>query len=233
MFGMKLDLKRYEEQVSWLLERPVVKGKILFYGDSFFTCSSFINLRRRPENPKPLLEEAVRMKDGSQAIVNHGFGGSAVDDLLYHYYHLVRPYEPRALFLHVGSNDAVGFAYSPAEVMDRVGILVDWFQHDFPGAPVYLLNRTPALKTKGQVNLFTHLRDEYNQLMEWYCATKPGVKLIRMNEFPFLFEDPADIGSYDKIREDLHDPDGSHLNAEGYRLLMEWCREFLDKEGLL
>ena len=54
-----------------------------------------------------------------------------------------------------------------------------------------------------------------------------------MNEFPFLFEDPADIGSYDKIREDLHDPDGSHLNAKGYEMLMEWYENYLNKGGLL
>ena len=173
------------------------------------------------------------MKDGTQAIVNHGFGGSAVDDLLYHYYHLVRPYEPRALVLHIGSNDVAGFAYSPSEIMDRVGILVDWFQHDFPDAPVYLVNRTPSVSYIGHNDAKRRLRDEYNQLMEWYCSAKTGVRLIRLNEIPFFFEDPSDIGDYDKIRTDLHDPDGSHLNAKGYELLLDWFRTYLEKEGLL
>lgn len=232
MFGLRLDLDRYAEAVGWLEERPVETGKILFYGDSFFGHSSFIYRRRKPETPKPILEEEVRMKDGSKAILNHGFGGAATDELLYYYHRLVLPYKPRALFLHVGSNDG-GSAYSIAETMDRIGILVDWFQHDFPGAPVYIFNRTPGPGYIGVVNDKTYRRDEYNQLMEWYCSSKPGVKLIRMNEFPFLFTDPADIGDYDKIRTDLHDPNGKHLNAEGYGMLMEWYRTFLEKEGLL
>ena len=45
------------------------------------------------------MEEEVRMKDGSQAIINHGFGTSSADDLLYYYDRMVRPYKPRALVL--------------------------------------------------------------------------------------------------------------------------------------
>ncbi len=232
MFGLRLDLDRYYEQVCWIEERPVQTGKILFYGDSFFAHSSFTYRRRKPENPKPILEEEVRMKDGSGAILNHGFGGASTDELLYYYHRLVLPYKPRALVVHIGSND-LGYGYSVTETMDRIGLLVDWFQHDFPGAPVYLLNRTPGIANIGLVNRATHLRDEYNQMMEWYCSSKSGVKLVRMNEFPFLFEDPDDIGNYDKIRTDLHDPDGKHLNATGYGMLMDWYRTFLEKEGLL
>ena len=232
MFGLRLDLDRYAEQVGWIEERPVETGKILFYGDSFFAHSSFTYRRRKPENPKPILEDAVRMKDGVKAILNHGFGGSTTDELLYYYHRLVLPYKPRALFLHIGSND-LGFGYSIAETLDRIGILVDWFQHDFPDAPLYLFNRTPGIANIGLVNDKTRRRDEYNQLMEWYCSSKPGVKLIRMNEFPFLFADSADIGDYDKIRTDLHDPDGKHLNATGYEMLMDWYRAYLEKEGLL
>ena len=50
------------------------------------------------------------MKDGSQAIVNHGFGTSSADDLLYYYDRMVRPYAPRALVLATMGND-VGFGY--------------------------------------------------------------------------------------------------------------------------
>ncbi len=232
MFGVRLDLKRYEKYIGWIEERPVETGKILFYGDSFFGQNSFIYRRIRPERCKPILEEAVRMKDGSKAILNHGFGGSCSDDLLYYYHRLVRPYAPRALVLHIGSND-LGFGYSPAEVMERVGILVDWFQTDFPGVPIYLMNRTPGLLTRGLVNEKSRLRDEYNQLLEWYCASKPGCKLIRLNEMPFFFENPDDIGDYDKIRVDIHDPDGSHLNEEGYGMLMDYYQEYFEKEGLL
>ena len=232
MFGLRLKLELFEEQVDWITERPVEKGKILFYGDSFFAHSSFTYRRRKPENPKPILEEAVRMKDGSQAIINHGFGGSATDQLLYYYDRLVRPYQPRALFLHVGSND-LSYGYSVAETMDRIGLLVDWFRKDFPEAPIYLMNRTPAPGSLASDKRIKGNREEYNRLIEWLCAQREGVKLIKLNELPFLFENPADIGNYEKVREDLHDPDQKHLNRCGYEMLMDWYRDYMEKEGLL
>ena len=78
MFGSKVTVRHYEKSVLKYESVPVQTGKILFYGSSMFTrCSWITNYQ---ENPK--LEDAVRMKDGSQAIVNHGLGGSSSDDLL-------------------------------------------------------------------------------------------------------------------------------------------------------
>ena len=107
MFGSKLKVRRFDSRIERYEAVPVQTGKILFYGHSLFTrCSHFT---RSVDNPK--LVEEVRMKDGSQAIVNHGFGTSSADDLLYYYPRLVRPYKPRALVLATEAND-VGFGYS-------------------------------------------------------------------------------------------------------------------------
>ena len=80
MYGSKLRVKRFESSILQYEAEPVVKGKILFYGHSLFTRCSFIS-KYGQDNPK-LIDE-VRMKDGSQACVNHGFGTSSADDLLY------------------------------------------------------------------------------------------------------------------------------------------------------
>ena len=232
MFGIKFDLARYEPHVALLEARPVEKGKILLYGDSFFGHSSFLLRVKYPDRIKPLVEDVVRTKDGEQAVLNHGFGGSCTDELLYYYHRLVKPYEPRALVLHIGSNDTV-YGYSPAEIAERVGVLVDWFRKDFPEAPVYIMNRTPNPKFLGQVDLSTRLRDEYNALLELLCAAK-GCKLIRMNEMPIYFNDPADIGDYNLIRTDIYNEDDqAHMNVKGYEMLMDYYKEFFEKEGLL
>ena len=104
MFGSKLEIRRFEDRILKYEAVSVVTDKILFYGHSLFTRCSFIT--KRQENP--MLEAEVRMKDGSQAIVNHGFGTSSADDLLYYYHRMVLPYKPRALVLATMSND-VGF----------------------------------------------------------------------------------------------------------------------------
>lgn len=228
MFGSRLEVKKYEETILKYEARPVVEGKILFYGSSTFARCSAIT--KYTENP--VLEEEVRMKDGSQAIVNHGFGGSSADDLLYYYDRMVRPYKPRAMVIFTGGNDA-GFGYSAADSLNIIATMIDWFQADFPGAPVYCMTIVPQLKKVGEVSYTTRRRDEYNELLEDYCAEKEGVSVIRMQDAPCYFEKPEDQGDYNKVWEAVYHEDRGHLNAFGYSRFMDFIREFLDREGLL
>ncbi|MBQ8894951.1 MAG: hypothetical protein IJ043_11170 [Clostridia bacterium] len=227
MFGSRLEVRRFEESVLQYEAQPVVQGKILLYGHSLFTrCSSITTC---VDNPR--IEEELRMKDGSQAIVNHGFGTSSADDLLYYYSRLVRPYQPRALVLATAAND-FGMGYTPAEVMDTEARLIDWFKADFPGAPVYCMNYIPTLTHKGMVDLYTHARTEYNRLLKNYCK-RAGCIYVPLEQMPFFYRDPADAGDYDKVRSDVFVGDRVHLNSAGYRYFIECLRELFGEGGLL
>lgn len=223
MFGVKLNVKDMEDRILKYEALPVVTDKILFYGHSLFTrCSAITNFT---ENPK--LEAEVRMKDGSQAIVNHGFGTSSADDLLFYYDRLVRPYKPRALVLITMSND-ISYGYSAKEVMEIEARIIDWAQADFPGIPVYCFSFDPTWKHKGEVSAYTRIRDEYNQLLEAYCASKPYCTYVPLHKAAFYYEDPEDFGNYDKVRDDIFHQDGNHLNPKGYAMFMDFVRELLD-----
>ena len=223
MFGSKLRVRRFENRVERYESVPVETGKILFYGHSLFTRCSFITGHQ--ENPK--LVEEVRMKDGSQAIVNHGFGTSSADDLLYYYDRLVRPYKPRALVLATMAND-VGFGYSAEDIMEIEARIIQWAQADFPGIPVYCFSGVPVLKHKGQKNAATRIRKAYNEYLEDFCARTENCIYVPIHEAPFFYENPEDIGDYDKVREDIFAPDDTHLNPQGYALFMDFVRELLD-----
>ena len=224
MFGSKLVVRRFEDTILKYEVLPVETGKILFYGHSLFTrCSSISSYI---ENPR--LEECVRMKDGSKAIVNHGFGTSSADDLLYYYDRMVRPYKPRALVLATESNDA-SYGYNAKEIMEIEARVIDWVQADFPGIPVYCFSATPTLKYKGVKNVNTIIRDEYNQFLEAYCAGKPNCTYVPLQNQAFYFENLEDCGDYNKVREDLYVEDRTHLNPVGYGLFMDFVRELLDE----
>ena len=223
MFGSKLEIRRFEDRIEKYEAVPVQTGKILFYGHSLFTRCSFITTCQ--ENP--MLEECVRMKDGSQAIVNHGFGTSSADYLLYYYDRMVRPYKPRALVLATMSNDA-GFGYCAKDIMEILARIVQWAKADFPGIPVYCFNEEPSLKRKGVRDYYTRIRAEYNEYLEDFCARTPGCIYVPMEKQAFFYDDPADIGDYDKVREDIFHADGVHLNPKGYGLFMDFVRELLD-----
>lgn len=225
MYGSKLKVKRFEDRILEYEAEPVVKGKILFYGHSLFTrCSSITKVGK--DNPK--LVDEVRMKDGSQACINHGFGTSSADDLLYYYHRMVRPYEPRVLVLATGAND-VGFGYSAKEIMEIEARIIDWAQADFPGIKIYCFNMIPTVKSKGQENIATRVRDEYNEILEDYCNRKENVTYVSLIDQPFFFENPEDVGDYDKIREDIFVDDLVHMNPKGYAMFMDFLRELLDE----
>jgi lysophospholipase L1-like esterase len=224
MFGSKLRVKRFEDRVLAYESVPIETGKILFYGHSLFTRCSFITQAGK-DNPR--LVDEVRMKDGSQACVNHGFGTSSADDLLYYYDRMVRPYKPRALVLATGGND-VGFGYTAKEVMEIEARIIDWAQADFPGIKIYCFSTDPNVKHKGEKTRGTRFRDEYDELLEDYCRRRENCVYISLVDQPFYFENPEDVGDYDKVRDDIFVKDGVHLNPKGYAMFMDFLRELFD-----
>jgi lysophospholipase L1-like esterase len=224
MFGSKLRVKRFEDRILAYESVPVETGKILFYGHSLFTRCSFITQAGK-DNPR--LVDEVRMKDGSQACVNHGFGTSSADDLLYYYDRMVRPYKPRALVLATGGND-VGFGYTAKEVMEIEARIIDWAQADFPGIKIYCFSTDPNVKHKGEKTRGTRFRDEYDELLEDYCRRRENCVYVSLVDQPFYFENPEDVGDYDKVRDDIFVKDGVHLNPKGYAMFMDFLRELFD-----
>ncbi len=223
MFGSKLEVRRFESTVKKYESRDVeeVKGRILLYGHSLFTRCAQNNSWGNPS-----MEEMVLGKNGEKVILNHGFGTSSADDLLYYYPRLVRPYEPRALLLASANND-FGFGYSPFEVVDILAKLVDWTRADFPEIPIYLFSCNPILKRVGENNVFTRHRDEFDRFAEIMCREK-GIRFVSMIHQEYMFEKREDLGDYNKIRADLFSSDDTHYHAEGYRVFGDFMRELLD-----
>ena len=87
----------------------------------------------------------------------------------------------------------------------------------------------PTVKNKGQENVATRVRDEYNEILEDYCKRKENVTYVSLIDQPFFFENPEDVGDYDKIREDIFVDDLVHMNPKGYAMFMDFLRELLDE----
>ena len=140
---------------------------------------------------------------------------------------MVRPYKPRALVLTTFSND-FGYGYGVKDIMEIQARIVQWAQADFPGIPVYCFNAGPTLKNKGQKNVSTRARKEYNEYLEIFCSRTENCHYVPLEKQAFYYENPEDIGDYDKIREDIFYTDQVHLNPKGYAMFMDFVRELLD-----
>ena len=213
-------LKHYENEVLAYERQPIQKGLILFYGSSGFT-----RWKREKYDHRPL-EEEIRRKDGSVAAVNHGVGGSTAEDLLYYYDRLVRPWEPRALVLRVWPNDRAQ-GYSPAEIMFLCSRILAYARADFPGIRLYACDVTPQKRSIGDKLWLSHAK-QFNSLLHDYCASHDDTTYICQAAFPGFYRDPADVGDYFKIRQDIFVEDGVHFTQEGYDIYRDLFLQALD-----
>ncbi len=220
MFEQKVEnLKKYENTVLEYEAQPVEKNRILFYGSSGFT-------RWKPKYNHRPLEEDIRMKDGSPAAVNHGFGGSTIEEGLYYYHRLVKPWEPRAIVLRFYPND-IARGYMPIEVVQRLAQLCDWARADFPGVKLYLCDAMPHRRFVNDP-LWQQLAKKYNKLLKEYCDANEDCTYVCQSGWKGFYTDPADAGDYSKIRQDIWVEDALHFTQEGYDIYRDLFLNALD-----
>ena len=226
-FEIPMDLKSLEQSIIAYEQEPIEKGKILFYGHSLFT---------RWGSPKwgyRRMDEDIRMKDGSLAVVNHGFGTSTSEEQLYFYDRMVRPWEPRALVMSTLGNDGM-YGYSPEQTMTNVAKILQWARTDFPGIKLFLVEPHPNPKGKETTlpdkwNNGLHKRRSFIQMLDAYEQLHEDTKIIRLWNQPELFETPEDVGDFHKVREDIFVADKVHPNQAGYDIFGRIFREALDE----
>lgn len=227
MFDIPMDLKMLEKEIIAYEQQPIEKGKILFYGHSLFT---------RWGGPKwgyRRMDEDIRMKDGSLAVVNHGFGTSTSEEMLYFYDRMVRPWEPRALVIATFSNDGM-YGYAPEQTMANLSKILHWARTDFPGIRLFIVEPHPTPKARDSKlpdkwNNGMHKRNKFIEMINIYEQTHDDTRVIRLWNQPELFETPEDVGDFHKVREDIFAADRVHPNQAGYDILGPIFRKALDE----
>jgi len=228
VFDIKVNLKVHEEAILSYEQQPIEKGKILFYGHSLFT-----RWNGDPKWGNRGVADDIRAKDGTLAIVNHGFGGSNSEEQLYYYPRMVRPWEPKALVYASLCNDGM-YGLSVEETMTNVTKLLHWARTDFPGIKLYLVQVHPMPKYNESTlpdncNRIYHRNEKYNNMLDVYEKYHPDTKIIRLWDDPRLFQTPEDVGDPHKVREDLFVADQVHPNQAGYDILGDIFRKALDE----
>ena len=226
MYDITVDLKSLEKEVIKYEQEPIEKGKILFYGHSLFTRWGL------PKFGYRRMDEDIRMKDGSLAVVNHGFGTSTAEELLYYYPRLVRPWEPKALVIATFGNENM-YGYSPEETMVNVSKICHWARTDFPGIKIFLCEDHPRPSGKDTTvpdrwNGGKIRRERYNEMLHLYAQTHEDTEVVELWNRPELFETPEDVGNFRKVRDDIYVDDQVHPNQAGYDIYGQIFREVLD-----
>lgn len=207
-------LHRNDERVNYLMSLPVEKGGIVLYGSSFFT--NWTNAK----------EEMAEASNGRYVVMNRGFGGATVDDLLYHYSRLVTPCEPKVMAFRMGPND-FGHGFSAREAWDMAWRLAEFAKADYPDIKLVFLC---AFDFKSLKPERYYLYEEFNALQKEYAEQTENAYYMDINEF--FHESPEDAGTLQNFR-DIFVEDGLHLKKEIYKEFAAYFTRRLDKLNII
>ena len=210
---IKYNLSRYEDKIKELESYPVEKGGLLLYGSSFFTNWGY---ERAKQDLSGVSKENL-------PVLNHGFGGSTLDELLYYYSRLVKNYDPKVVLIRGGFND-YGAGYKANEVTFMLSRLCEWLISDFPNVKIGLLPIFDVLMSVSSEEGFMAYKSEYNLFCKHLTEQYDSIFLLDINEF--FYQDPKDTGTHKNLKP-IFVEDGLHLTDEGYAQFTEYFRNRL------
>ena len=196
-----IPIHRFEDQIRAYEELPAETGKVLLYGSSFFAFWGYARAKK----------QCADATKGALQVVNHGFGGATVEELLYYYHRMVLPYAPKAIVFRTGFNDMPHM--SPEECMALTRRLFNWAKNDFPGIRLIAIKGfdNPSAVPEN----LTKLR-KYNEMLDQLAEEDPQLVTVDLN--PFFYASPETMGTCRNFK-DIFREDGLHLTDAGYEQL--------------
>ena len=190
------DILRFKKQDSIV---PPVKNAILFVGSSSF----------------------AKWKDVADyfpgyIIVNRGFGGSTLLDVIRYAYDIIVPYQPKQVFIYAGDNDLAEGA-SVAEVVTRFKTLFQLIRINVPNATMDYISIKPS---PSRENLMPKMK-EANKQIEAFLKTQKNTGFINVFS-PMLNADGTP-------KPEIFVEDRLHMNADGYAIWKKTILPYLKK----
>ena len=207
-----IDLHRCQDKINEYLSYPVQTGKVMLYGSSFFTNWRYDRAH----------DQLWKASGGKLDVINHGFGGATIDELLYYYDRLVKPYAPKAMVFRTGYNELT-WGLNPEQSVFMLERLLEWASRDNPGVKLLVMK---VFDTRHASEELYEKICAYNALLEERIAGLENVRLLDLN--PFFYDDPANIGTRRNFR-DVFVHDGLHLTDAAYEeMAVFFARQILD-----
>lgn len=141
---------------------PPAQGGIVFVGSSSFTLWSTLEPDMAP-----------------LPVINRGFGGALMRDVVGAVHRIVVPYRPRAVVLFAGTNDIAGpHPASPADVADGFKEFVRRVRAGAPDATIFYVAITPS---RARWALW-RLASDANGLIRAQVEADPGLRFIDLTD---------------------------------------------------
>lgn len=153
-------------------------------------------------------------------ILNRGFGGSTLPDLIRYFYEVVVPYQPKQVLIYCGENDlASSDTVTPHEVTKRFKTLYGMIRQYFPAAVISFVSIKPSpSRARIQQNV-----KAANKEIKAFIQTQKKATFIDIYD--------AMLDANGNMREELYVEDRLHMKPEGYRIWQKIILPHLVKEA--
>ncbi len=142
-------------------------------------------------------------------VINRGFGGARLSDVLYFVDRIVLPYEPKVILLNAGGND-LSSGKSPEQIRDTARIFMDKVHAVLPETRIYYIGLPHVLRAARDPEVLAAIRGMNEQLAELARSEK---------SFEFIDLFPAFLDAEGQPRPELFVEDGTHFSFKGYAIL--------------
>ena len=181
------DIQLFKEQDK---QKPPPKGAILFVGSSSFTNWTDVS-KYFP----------------GYTIINRGFGGSSLPDLLRYENEIIFPYQPKQVVIYCGENDfaAADTVQTETVVASFIQLFTD-IRRKLPKASIVFVSIKPSpIRRQLQAKIIAA-----NQQISQFLSTQP--KAVFINVYDKML---APDGS---MMSAIYLSDSLHMNASGYAI---------------
>lgn len=181
--------------------QPPAKHEILFVGSSSFTKWT-----------------DVQHYFPSYPIINRGFGGSTLLDVIMYADDVIFPYDPKQIVIYCGENDlAYSDTVSAQTVFTRFTILFDMIRHVYKDVPIDFISIKPSPSREKLMPKMI----EANKLIQNFLAVRANTGFI--NVYPKM------LTADGKMMPEIYVEDKLHMNAKGYAIWQKEIEPFLVK----
>lgn len=191
------DIQSFKHQDS--LSFPPKKA-ILFVGSSSFT--KWTDVQQYFPNYK---------------IINRGFGGSTLPDLIRYADDVILPYKPKQIVIYCGDNDAVQPHQSADSILNRFKKLYGIIRESLPKTQVTYISIKPSPSREK----FFPLMDKANWEIKNFLSQQKRADFVDI--WHLMLDD------YGQARKELFGNDMLHMNEKGYAIWKKAIEPHLKK----
>lgn len=149
-------------------------------------------------------------------IINRGFGGSSLPDVIRYAYDIILPYQPRQVVIYCGENDLASTdSITVNEVVNRFKTLFGMIRTNLPKANIAFVSIKPSpvrASIQGKVKAA-------NKIIKSYLAAQKNAAFIDIYD--------AMLDPQGQMREELYIADRLHMKPAGYAIWKKAIEPYL------